>query len=462
VSAALIVASTLGNTVERVGAYGGLAAMIGLGVLSLLYFAQAREVKRLREWAGRAPERAAEVEQRVLADAQKRVIAEPQTAAGQVAATPAGAAPPARLPTAGLTGEAATRAAAAAIVAARATQPSPPGVGPPGQLARPSVPPAGTPGSPAVPPPAGGAPGAVSPLGASAAPVAPGTPAAPVAPAAPGDAGAPAPSGAAGAGAPAKPGSPAGATPPAPSSSTPAAKPPTAAAALAANRPTATASSPPATSTPRVVAQPSMVSNGAGQETRESAAARPLPPSPPARPSTATAQSAGDDGDGPSAGRLLAIVGGILAVALIIGLIVILAGGGDSAPTKASTIGTVPPSSSQSESTPTDTSAPAQDRVDRGATTTTVLNGTTQAGLASTVQTKLTKAGFKEGKVADNVDQTLAETAIYYTDGNARAANEVAKVIGVPISAVQPVDRNVDVATSGAEVVVTVGSDLSE
>ena len=34
--------------------------MVGLAVLSVLYFSQARDVKRLREWAGRAPERAAE------------------------------------------------------------------------------------------------------------------------------------------------------------------------------------------------------------------------------------------------------------------------------------------------------------------------------------------------------------------------------------------------------------------
>jgi hypothetical protein len=34
-----------------------LAAVVGLAVLSALYFSQARDVKRLREWAGRAPER---------------------------------------------------------------------------------------------------------------------------------------------------------------------------------------------------------------------------------------------------------------------------------------------------------------------------------------------------------------------------------------------------------------------
>ncbi|MDQ3678291.1 MAG: hypothetical protein M3401_16085, partial [Actinomycetota bacterium] len=102
---AMIVASALGNAVERIGAYGGLASMIGLGVLALLYFAQAREVKRLREWAGRSPERAAEIEQRVQTDAPRRVIAQPQTPAAAAQAT----IPPAGLPspTAGLTGEAA-------------------------------------------------------------------------------------------------------------------------------------------------------------------------------------------------------------------------------------------------------------------------------------------------------------------------------------------------------------------
>lgn len=91
-----------------------------------------------------------------------------------------------------------------------------------------------------------------------------------------------------------------------------------------------------------------------------------------------------------------------------------------------------------------------------------MLNGTTQAGLARSVAAKLEKAGFKKGEVTDNVDQTLAETAIYYTDGNERAANDVAKVVGVSSSAVQPEDRNVAVATSGADVVVTVGADLTE
>jgi hypothetical protein len=48
------------DLIERVGAYVGLAAFLGLAVLALLYFSQARDVRRLREWAGRAPERIGE------------------------------------------------------------------------------------------------------------------------------------------------------------------------------------------------------------------------------------------------------------------------------------------------------------------------------------------------------------------------------------------------------------------
>src|SRR3954464_353228 len=62
---------------KTIGALAGLAAVPGLAVLSLLYFGQAREVRRLREWAGRAPERAAELEQRVSADAQRRIQPQP-------------------------------------------------------------------------------------------------------------------------------------------------------------------------------------------------------------------------------------------------------------------------------------------------------------------------------------------------------------------------------------------------
>ena len=46
--------------IKEIGAIAGLGAFVGLAVLSLLYFSQARDVRRLRDWAGRAPERDAE------------------------------------------------------------------------------------------------------------------------------------------------------------------------------------------------------------------------------------------------------------------------------------------------------------------------------------------------------------------------------------------------------------------
>src|SRR4051795_3191399 len=66
----VLFALSLQGQVEKYGSYVGIAAFFGLAVLSLLYFAQAREVKRLREWAGRAPERAREVEERAIAQAE--------------------------------------------------------------------------------------------------------------------------------------------------------------------------------------------------------------------------------------------------------------------------------------------------------------------------------------------------------------------------------------------------------
>jgi len=46
--------------IEQIGAFAGLAAFLGLGVLALLSFTHGRDIRRLREWAGSAPERDAE------------------------------------------------------------------------------------------------------------------------------------------------------------------------------------------------------------------------------------------------------------------------------------------------------------------------------------------------------------------------------------------------------------------
>src|SRR3954462_3789910 len=94
-------AVTLSALIEKGGAYAGLAAFFGLAILSVLYFAQAREIRRPREWAGRAPERAQELERRGGPGAgvarrgqpaRPRRPGEPATAAAQLVAKPAPAA----------------------------------------------------------------------------------------------------------------------------------------------------------------------------------------------------------------------------------------------------------------------------------------------------------------------------------------------------------------------------------
>jgi len=77
----------LTDLIQTAGAYAGIVALLALGVLTFIVFSQARDIRRLREWAGGAPERDAEVrevseivaeersaELRVLADREERRI----------------------------------------------------------------------------------------------------------------------------------------------------------------------------------------------------------------------------------------------------------------------------------------------------------------------------------------------------------------------------------------------------
>ncbi|MBU6336928.1 MAG: hypothetical protein KGR19_03800, partial [Acidobacteria bacterium] len=88
----LLHAVSLSSGLDQIGAYAGLAAIVGLGVLSALYISQAREVKRLRDWAGRSPERDAEEQARVAGQAAT-APATTATAATTAAARPRAAAP---------------------------------------------------------------------------------------------------------------------------------------------------------------------------------------------------------------------------------------------------------------------------------------------------------------------------------------------------------------------------------
>jgi hypothetical protein len=110
----------LPEIIQEIGAYAGLASVVGLAVLSALYFSQARDVKRLREWAGRAPERAEQgvpaVPGRMVAP-QPEPQPQPKPEAAPEPARPA--APPVPSPAAAAVASGAPPAAVTAAAAAK-------------------------------------------------------------------------------------------------------------------------------------------------------------------------------------------------------------------------------------------------------------------------------------------------------------------------------------------------------
>ena len=75
------------ETIQQIGSYAGFAAVVGLAVLSALYFSQARDLRRLREWAGRAPDRPAPPR----SAAEARATGAPSERQPQVSGSTAGA-----------------------------------------------------------------------------------------------------------------------------------------------------------------------------------------------------------------------------------------------------------------------------------------------------------------------------------------------------------------------------------
>jgi hypothetical protein len=60
------------HEIEQIGAFAGLAAFLGLAVLALLSFTHGRDIRRLREWAGSAPERDSERKEQTSTIAAQR------------------------------------------------------------------------------------------------------------------------------------------------------------------------------------------------------------------------------------------------------------------------------------------------------------------------------------------------------------------------------------------------------
>lgn len=85
-----------------------------------------------------------------------------------------------------------------------------------------------------------------------------------------------------------------------------------------------------------------------------------------------------------------------------------------------------------------------------------VLNTTTAGGIAGRVSSQIENAGFVPGQVG-SIQRETDQTIVMYAPDQKRAANRVAKELGDV--AVQEIDREVQEAAGGADVVVILGQD---
>jgi len=409
----VLFAFSMEDQVEKYGAYVGIAAFFGLAVLSLLYFSQARELKRLREWAGRAPERAQDLEQRVVAQAAASVAGRRPGQAQPAQSTGTGTlTPPRRL--AEMPAQTAAGATATAVGVAERTGTN--GTGPVPALGPGGTVPAGRMnGSPEVEEEqAPEEPGETRAFDAAEAAAATGG--------APPDAPASAPA------TPAPAGDEAGSAP-------------------------APAPVPRATPAQRVGVAPTPVPL---RETQPSATPRTSggggrrPAAPAAR--RAPARSGG----GRSAGT----------IALLVGLAVLILGGGafvgsqllggDDTPTPPNEA--APPTTSSTGTGQSSDGGGTAATPPKGDTNVAVLNGTTFTGLAGRLADEIAGDGYARGVTQTNTrDQTIEQSVVFYADGYRNAARNVGKLLS--IDQAEPLDSETAAVAPGANVVVLAGAD---
>lgn len=492
----VLLALSFQGQVEKYGVYVGVAAFFGLAVLSLLYFSQARELKRLREWAGRAPERARELEERVVAEAEAAAAARPAPASP----VKAGIAPPRRLAEMPAAAGAQTAAGVQPTGVAEAVQDdaagtpatngnvpaapaaaaaAPPGTGngtaPPAEDVDDAVEPteqAGGDEEPEVATSAGDATaqqagGAAlaegeAPAGSNAAAVI-----------ASGAGSAPVEAGGTGGGAAevgdqaaAKGAAEAGGQAPATGDDAPAPRPSGGdadaprlggAESTEAERPAPASPGEVSAPVPRVTpAQRVGVTPRPApmplRQSQPSAAAppRPAPRAAPGQP--ARRPAAAPPRQGRSAGT----------IALFVGLAVLILGGGTFLVSQLAGEDTPPPPN-RAAPAPGDPDVGADDAggaaTPAAETNVAVLNGTTFAGLAGQLADRISReGGYERGATETNTrDQTLQSSTVFYADGFRSQARKVAGLLS--ISAVEPIDEDTGSLAPDADVVVLAGAD---
>jgi hypothetical protein len=408
----------LPEIVQDIGAYAGLASVVGLAVLSVLYFSQARDVRRLREWAGRAPERAEQGTVPVTPTPGKAVPQQqpPQPAAKAPAVPAATGARPA--------------AAAGAAGPAQGKQAA-----------------ANTPAAPA--PAAAGATATAKPAAASAQSDAGSAPATP------------------------QPGSkePAGAAAPTAlkSGTPPRAQP---GAGSGQGQPAAEQNAPAAPPVPGAPRPPAPAAGGGRQGGPPPAPsqARPQPSGRPAPQPTEILPP-------PAESWHQRIFGSTRNLILAVCAVVLLGGGVALALTQLSGEDSGTPSSPQPAQEPQGggnggnggngggQGGGGQGRnrpaIDPASVTVAVLNGTTVPGLASRVSDEVQSAGFQVGTVANSADQDQqrAESVILFAPGHEREAAAVSRRLD--IAQREPIDAATQGLAGDATVVVVTGADRS-
>lgn len=395
--------------INSVGADAGFASIIGLAIVILLWFAQARETASLREHAAEAAQRIQQLEARIVHLTRGQPAAAPRPQAPAVTPAPAGARVEAGVGAS--VGAGAVAAGIASASARPALSPVPPGA------------PAGV-GAPALT-----AATRLIPADAPAAepeqePVPVGVPAEAEVPAA-----APVP-----ASAPSESWSP--------SNTDSFVTPPPATAAAGANgaaheRGTAAAVSDPP---PRVQLRSSTPPPR-----------RPVPPPPPPR-GPAPQRSGASRG-------LIAVLGVLLIGAVVAVLLIATSSGGTPKNASKTQTSNAPAAGHKSKHKSAPAFSPAT-------VTVSVLNGTSITNLAHRVGQTLATMGYKEGTIATAADQTHTTTVVEYEPGHRSNAVHVATSLKLTGSSVQPIDPTTQQVacpppgTCTATVVVTVGTDL--
>jgi hypothetical protein len=442
----------LPEIVQDIGAYAGLASVVGLAILSALYFSQARDVKRLREWAGRAPERA----EQGTPPVPGRVAAQPQRPAGPAVPGAAQPGPPA---VAGAPAPATPGGPKPAPATPGAPKPAPGGPRP----AAPALP--GAAAATAAARPAAATAAGARPATATAQGPATETPESEAAAAGDERANGPvpateareAPAPAEEAAAAAAPGQPGGSAPSAPgdtSESDSAADDAAAAAAAAASsnsKGATTVPGVPAGSRPAAPPVP-----GAPAPARPGGPGRPVPQqtaiiAPPREPWYRRLTS--------NPIYLVLAIAGVLIVggAAAFGVTQLVGddeGGGTAQG---------PPQVAEEQDGGGEEQGRQRPRRGGGAVnpanvTVAVLNGTTVPGLAATIMDQAEEAGFRAGTVANFLpNQQLGESVVQYTPGHERDAAAVSRRLGIAQrEAINPSSQEL---AGDATVVVLVGAD---